>query len=193
MIILVLFAFLAGIVTILSPCIVPVLPIVLSGSVGGGRKRPLGIVVGFVASFTFFTLALTSIVRATGLPSDALRTIAIVAIFIFGISMVLPQTQVLLEKIFAKFSGMAPQTQNQSGFFGGILVGLSLGLLWAPCVGPILASVITLAVTSKVNFAVAVITFAYAVGSAIPMLAITYGGRQLLQKIPGLLQNTAKI
>ena len=67
MLLLILFAFLAGIVTILSPCILPILPVVLSGSVGGGKRRPFGIVAGFVASFTFFTLFLSLIVKATGI------------------------------------------------------------------------------------------------------------------------------
>ncbi len=194
MLLLILFAFLAGFVTILSPCILPILPIVLSGSLAGGKKRPLGIVAGFILSFSFFTLSLTAIVKATGLSSDALRTVAVFVIFFFGLSLLLPQTQLFLEKLFTSLSGIAPKdSQNKSGFFGGIVVGLSLGLIWAPCVGPILASVITLAATSSVSLAAVFITVAYAVGSGVPMLAITYGGRQLLQKIPGLLSNTANI
>jgi cytochrome c biogenesis protein CcdA/thiol-disulfide isomerase/thioredoxin len=193
MLLLLFFAFLAGVVTILSPCILPILPIVLSGSLAGGHKRPLGIVTGFILSFTFFTLALSALVSATGLSADALRTVAVVIIFGFGLSLLLPQTQVLLEQLFTKLSGLTPQQQNDAGFFGGIVVGLSLGLVWAPCVGPILASVITLAVTSKVTFAAVLITLAYSIGSAVPMLLITYGGRQLLQKLPWLLKNTAKI
>lgn len=193
MLLLILFAFIAGVVTILSPCILPILPIVLSGSLAGGRKRPFGVVAGFIGSFTFFTLALTAIVKATGLSSDALRTVAVIVIFLFGLSLIIPQTQLFLEKLFTKLSGITPKNENRDGFFGGVLVGLSLGLIWAPCVGPILASVITLAVTSQVNFASVFITFAYALGSGLPMLAITLGGRQLLQKVPWLLNNTAKI
>ena len=193
MLLLMLFAFIAGVVTILSPCILPILPIVLSGSLAGGRKRPFGVVAGFIGSFTFFTLALTAIVKATGLSSDALRTVAVVVIFLFGLSLIIPQTQLFLEKLFTKLSGITPKNENRDGFFGGVLVGLSLGLIWAPCVGPILASVITLAVTSQVNFASVFITFAYALGSGLPMLAITLGGRQLLQRVPWLLNNTAKI
>lgn len=193
MLILVLFAFLAGVVTVLSPCILPLLPIILSGTVGEGKQKPFGIVAGFIASFTFFTLALTSIVKATGLPSDLLRTFAIVAIIGFGISLVLPQTQLLLEKLFSKLSSYAPRSSSATGFTGGFVLGMSLGLVWAPCVGPILASVITLAATSAVTFASVFITLAYAIGTAIPMLAIMYGGRQLLQKNEWLLRNTAKL
>jgi cytochrome c biogenesis protein CcdA/thiol-disulfide isomerase/thioredoxin len=193
MLLLILFAFLAGVVTILSPCILPILPIVLTSSLAGGRRRPVGVVTGFVLSFTFFTLALTAIVKATGIPSDSLRIIAVVTIFLLGLSLILPQTQVLLERVLGRLAGMVPTGRNQGGFLGGLLVGLSLGLIWSPCVGPILAAIITLAVSSQLTVGTVLITFAYSLGSALPMFAITYGGRQLLQKIPGLLQNTGKV
>lgn len=190
---LLLFAFLAGLVTILSPCILPILPIVLSGSLSGGKKRPLGIVTGFIGSFTFFTLALATIVQATGVSADSLRLVSVIIIFAFGLSLLLPQTQVLLEKLFSKFAGLAPSNQDKEGFGGGILVGLSLGLIWTPCVGPILASVITLALSSQVGFSAFFITLAYSLGTALPMLGITYGGRNLLNRVPWLLRNTTKI
>lgn len=85
MFILSLFAFLAGIVTILSPCILPVLPIILSGS--AGKQKSLSIIAGFIISFTFFTLFLSTIVKAIGIPPDTMRYIAIAFIALFGISM----------------------------------------------------------------------------------------------------------
>lgn len=194
MLILILFAFIGGIVTILSPCILPILPVVLSGSVGGGKQKPLGIVTGFVGSFTFFTLFLSTIVQATGLSADALRNVSVIIILFFGISLLIPKVQVWIEQAFSKLANKIPKAKaSGSGFVDGLLVGLSLGLIWTPCVGPILASVISLALTGSVNGAAAIITFAYALGTAIPMLAITYGGRQLLNKVPWLLQNTANI
>ena len=72
MVLLAAFSFLAGVVTILSPCILPVLPVILTGAVTKGKRRPWGIVSGFVASFSFFTLALAAIVRSTGLSANAL-------------------------------------------------------------------------------------------------------------------------
>lgn len=194
MILLILFAFLAGIITILSPCILPVLPIVLSGSVGGGKRKPVGIVLGFIFSFTFFTLALTSLVRATGVSAELLRYIAVGVIFVLGVSLFLPQTQVLLEKLVAKLATFLPSNaSNKTGFFTGLLVGVSLGLIWTPCVGPILASVITLAVTSQVSFAAVFITLAYALGTGLPMLAIMYGGKRILDSQPWLTSHTAQI
>lgn len=193
MIFLIGFAFLAGIITILSPCILPILPIVLSGSVGSGKRKPQGIVTGFVLSFTFFTLFLSALVKATGVSADALRGLSIAIILIFGVSLLLPQFQVIMEKIFSKLSNRFAVKGTREGFGGGVLIGLSLGLIWTPCVGPIIASVITLAATSEVSFAAFFITLAYSLGTAIPMLAIMYGGRGLLQKIPWLLPNTNKI
>jgi len=193
MIVLILFAFLGGIVTILSPCILPILPIVLSGTITGGKRRPLGVVTGFVASFTFFTLFLSAIVKATGLSADALRIVAVVIISLFGLSLVIPALQKKMEELFSRVAQMGPRGNTNDGFVSGMLVGLSLGLVWTPCVGPILASIITLAATSSVTLGSVIITLAYALGTAIPLLAITYGGRTLLTKTPWLLQNTARI
>ncbi|MFH1535416.1 MAG: cytochrome c biogenesis protein DipZ [Patescibacteria group bacterium] len=193
MLLLLLFAFIGGVVTILSPCIMPILPIILSGSVGGGKKKPLGIVFGFILSFTFFTLFLTSIVNILGISADFLRNLSMIVILGFGISLLVPKFQVVLEKLFSKLANKTPKQGESTGFGGGIVIGLSLGLIWTPCVGPILASVISLAITGSVTGSAFFITIAYSLGTAIPMLIIMYGGRQLLQKVPGLLKNTGKI
>lgn len=194
MLFLILFAFLAGFVTVLSPCILPVLPIVLSGSLTAGHRRPLGIVTGFIISFSLFTLFLTAIVKATGVSADLLRNLSVLIVLFFGLSLLLPNFQVLMEKVFTKLSGLVTRNSTQAtGFWSGIVLGTSLGLVWTPCVGPIIASVITLAATSSINGSAILITFAYALGTSIPMFAITYGGRKLLLKVPWLLKNTARI
>lgn len=195
MLLLIIFSFIAGVITILSPCILPVLPIVLSSGISGGHKRPLGVVVGFILSFTFFTLFLASLVRILGVPADFLRTLSIVVIFIFGLALVLPALQKLTEKLFTKMQAVVPQAKldDQSGFKGGLLLGLSLGLIWTPCVGPILASVIALAATSSITTEAVLITFSYSLGTALPMLLITYSGRAVLTKVPGLLRNSTRI
>lgn len=192
MLLLIIFAFLAGIVTVLSPCILPVLPIVLSGSVTGGKKRPFGIMTGFVLSFTFFTLFLSTIVQATGVSADLLRNFSIVIIGLFGIFLIFPQAQGLFEKLFQHLSRFTP-TQAGDGFGSGLAVGMSLGLLWTPCVGPILAAIISLALSGTVTGSAVLITLAYALGTALPMTAVIYGGRNLLTRIPGLLEHTAHI
>src|SRR3990167_4831428 len=181
MLLLILFAFLAGIVTILSPCILPILPVVLAGSVGEGKRRPFGIVTGFVISFTVFTLFLTTIVKATGIPPDSLRLLSVLVIFTFGISLITPGFQAFIEKLFARLPHLP--TTNRSGFGGGLILGLGLGLLWTPCVGPILASVISLALTGTVTFSAFAITLAYSLGTAIPMFIVIYTGRSVLGRL----------
>lgn len=196
MILLVAFSFLAGIVTVLSPCILPVLPIILTSTIGGqniGKSRPLGVVIGFVLSFTFFTLFLSTIVRLSGISADNLRIFSIIVIAGFGLSLLAPQFQALVERLFSKLSAFLPNNQNKSGFGGGLLIGLSIGLLWTPCVGPILASVISLAITGTVSFDAFLITLAYSLGTAIPMFLIMLGGQNVLRRVPLLLSNLSLI
>ncbi|MEK7111092.1 MAG: cytochrome c biogenesis protein DipZ [Patescibacteria group bacterium] len=196
MILLVAFAFLAGVITVLSPCILPILPIILTSSIGGqntGKSRPLGVVTGFVLSFTFFTLFLSTIVRLSGIPADTLRFVSVFVIAGFGMSLLIPRFQVLVEQLFSKLAGFMPSSQNRTGFGGGLLIGFSVGLLWTPCVGPILASVISLAITGTVTFDAFLITLAYSLGTAIPMFLIMLGGQNALKRVPWLLANLGNI
>src|SRR5687768_5468276 len=136
------FALVAGAGTALSPCVLPILPALLSVGVTGGRRRPLGVVTGLVLSFTFATVALVYVIDALGLPDDIARTIAIVVLAGFGISLLVPA---IGDRIEAWLSRVAPgpaRVQGE-GFGSGLLLGASLGLVYAPCAGPILAGVIT--------------------------------------------------
>ncbi len=196
MILLICFAFLAGVVTILSPCILPILPIILSSTIGGketGKARPTGVVIGFILSFTFFTLFLSTIVKISGISSDILRTISVFVIAGLGISFLIPRFQQIIEQLFSKLSRLLPRGNVKPGFGPGLLIGFSLGLLWTPCVGPILASVISLAISGTVTLDAFIITFAYSLGTAIPMFLIMIGGQTILRKVPWLLANTAQI
>lgn len=184
MLFLILFAFLAGIFTILSPCILPILPAILSAGTTQGRLRPFGIVVGLVLSFTFFTLMLTAIVHATGLSANALRYAAIALLFFFGLVMIFPRLSDWFAKITAPIANFGQQFQGvqpRSGFGGGFVFGIALGLLWTPCAGPILAAITTLVATQSVNFYVFLITLAYSIGAAIPMFLIAYGSGKIIQ------------
>lgn len=193
MILLTLFAFLAGIVTVLSPCIFPLLPIILSSSDTSGKQKPLGVVTGFILSFTFFTLFLATIVQYSGIPADSLRVFAVFVLLIFGLSLLSNAIQARIEIIFSKFANLMPVSKNKTGFVGGVLIGISLGLLWTPCVGPILASVISLAITGAVTAQAFLITLAYAFGTGIPMLLIMFAGSTALKKVPWLVNNTGRI
>jgi cytochrome c biogenesis protein CcdA/thiol-disulfide isomerase/thioredoxin len=193
--VLVLFAFLAGIATIFAPCILPILPVVLSAGLSGGKKRPLGIVIGLVASFTFFTLSLSYLTSRIGLDADVLRNVAIVVLILFGLLLMIPS---LLAKFEVWVSQKLPQVQvgvgsERNDFAGGLLIGVSLGLVWTPCVGPIVASVITLSATSGVTAGSVFITAAYALGTSIPLLVITYGGKKLLARVRVFSRMTPKL
>jgi len=207
MTILIVFAFLSGIITILSPCILPLLPVVLAGNVAGGRGRPYGVVTGFAVSFTGFTLGLSALVAATGVSPDALRVAAVVILLLFGVVLIVPalkdRFQLIISRLVARSSVPAktappPAGGNavagrSSGYWSGVLVGVSLGLVWTPCVGPIMASVISLAVSHAVNAGSVFITLAYSLGTAIPMFAIMVGGRALLRKVPWLTTRSSQI
>ena len=189
---LVFFAFLSGIITILSPCILPVLPIVLSGSVGG-KSRPWGIVLGFVGSFTIFTLLLSTLVQTFNIPPDSLRLVALVILVVFGLTLVIPRLQMGFEMLASRLVRQKPGKKKREGFTGGILVGASLGLVWTPCVGPIMASVISLAVTRSIDGGTVLIALAYSLGTAVPMTAVMLGGRKLLSRFPALTANPGRI
>jgi cytochrome c biogenesis protein CcdA/thiol-disulfide isomerase/thioredoxin len=195
---LALFAFVSGIVTILSPCILPILPLLLSGTIGGSntKTKPLGIISGFVASFTIFTLLLTSLVQLLHIDPDLIRYLAVATIFFFGLSLVVPALQKRTEEWFSLLSNKLSTKKsgkNQSAYLEGFLIGISLGILWSPCVGPILASVIALALTGAVSFDAFLIVLAYAAGTAIPMFMIMTGGKKILAQYSFITNNTQAI
>jgi cytochrome c biogenesis protein CcdA len=193
MIVLTGFAFAAGIITILSPCILPILPIILSASSQKGKRRPLGIVAGFVLSFAFFTLMIAFVVQATGAGPDTLRTVAAVIIGLLGVSMLIPRLQMWFEIVISRITPTQKTGDESQGLVGGLLMGLSLGLVWSPCVGPIMASVITLAALEAVTMQALVVTLAYTLGTAVPMLAIIYGGRKAFGSVPWLKKHSRNI
>jgi cytochrome c biogenesis protein CcdA/thiol-disulfide isomerase/thioredoxin len=181
MIILLLFSALAGVVTVLSPCILPVLPLLLAVGAGQGRLRPLGIIVGLVLSFSFFTLSLTALVHATGLSPDVLRYAAIALIIFSGLTLLFPKLGDWFAAKTSRLAQVGTTVQEQSvhvgtGFVSGFVVGTALGLLWTPCAGPILATITTLVATHAVTLESVLVTFAYSIGAAVPMLMIMIGG-----------------
>src|SRR3954464_10924981 len=132
MVLLALFALLAGAATAVSPCVLPVLPVVLAAGTTGGRRRPLGIVTGITLSFTFATVALVYVIDALGLPDDFLRTFAIVVLLLFGATLVVPALGARVEAWLPP-RARSPSRGNMGGGFGsGMIVGLSLGLVYAP-------------------------------------------------------------
>src|SRR4029078_7946120 len=134
--------FVAGLVTAVSPCVLPVLPILVAGGASGGRRKPFAIVAGLGVSFSVFTLFAAWVLDQLGLPKDLLRNIAIAMLFVIAISLIVPQIGVLIERPFPR---LAPAPSGDTG--GGFLLGLSLGLVFVPCAGPVLAAITVQAAT----------------------------------------------
>jgi cytochrome c biogenesis protein CcdA/thiol-disulfide isomerase/thioredoxin len=181
-IVLMAFGLLAGAATALSPCVLPILPVALSAGVTGGRRRPLGIVTGLVLSFTFAIVALVYVIDALGLPGDLLRNIAIVVLLGFGVSLLVPSVAARMEAMISRHL-RAPRTAGGEGFGSGLLVGLSLGVVYAPCAGPILAGVITVSAAQPLTAGRLGVALSYAVGSAAVLYALMAGGRRLSRRI----------
>ena len=130
--------FLAGVVTAVSPCVLPVLPILLAGGASG--RKPFRIVAGLVVSFTVFTLFAAWLLDQLGLPQDFLRNLAIVLLFVMAAMLLVPGLALLIERPLAFFSRFRP-----GGVGGGFFFGATLGLVFVPCAGPVLATVTVVA------------------------------------------------
>jgi cytochrome c biogenesis protein CcdA/thiol-disulfide isomerase/thioredoxin len=183
MVLLIAFAFVAGAGTALSPCVLPVLPVALSAGATGGRRRPLGIVTGLALSFTFATVALVYVIDALGLPDDLLRKIGIVALIAFGAALVVPPLAARVEALLSRLTRRAAPGRGGEGFGSGLLVGASLGLVYAPCAGPILAGVITVSASQSFTAARLATAFAYGLGSAVALYALMLLGRRLTRRL----------
>lgn len=191
-----LFTFLAGMATVLSPCVLPVLPAILSAGLGRGRYRPLGIVLGLMASFAFFTLSLTFLVHHLGISATFLRLLSIAIIALFGLVMLFPSLSDLFAQKTASVADLGSKIQGfgrGSGFGSGLILGVALGLVWTPCAGPILAAVTTLVATEQVSTKVVLLTLMYTLGTGIPLFFIALGGNRALTKFPSIAKHTEDI
>src|SRR5262249_9153528 len=171
-----IFAVLAGILTIAAPCTLPMLPILLGASIGqAGRLRPAMIALGFVISFSATALLLGAVTRLFDFDPTVLRSAASILLLGFGLLMLWPAPFEWLSVRLTSNLGAA-QTAPREGALGGLVLGTTLGLVWTPCAGPVLGSILTLVATSKNLAWASTLLIAYAIGAALPMLAIAYGG-----------------
>ncbi len=185
-------AFVAGVITVLSPCVLPLLPMILATTTQDGRARPFGVILGFVAAFSMATLALSALVRAVGVPPDINRTLSAIVLVLLGLVLVVPALQLQFERLAGSIGRRAPVAAG-NGFGGGLAVGVGLGLAWTPCVGPIMASVITLALNQAVGPGAIGITLAFSLGTALPMAAVLVGGRRLVRRLDWFQRNAKGI
>ncbi|MEX3957561.1 cytochrome c biogenesis CcdA family protein [Trinickia sp. EG282A] len=177
-------ALLAGLFTVASPCVLPVMPILLGTSVERpSRGRPLLIIAGFIVTFTSVALMLGAVSTAVHVAQSALRDTAIALLGLFGLLRLWPRPYDWLVARIAPLLQVGSGTSAGNGNAGGFVLGMSLGAVWTPCAGPVLASILVLVVKAQNLEWSALLLILYAVGAAIPMLAIIYGGQYMVRHV----------
>jgi len=190
---LVIIGLLGGLITGISPCILPVLPVIfLTGGAqsarldpaGGGpapasRWRPYLVIAGLITSFTLVTLLGSLVLGALGLPQDVLRWAGIGVLVLIGVGLLVPRFEQVLEKPFQKLARRT-EVQNRGSGYG---VGLALGTVFVPCAGPVLAAIIVAGSTGRIDAGTIVLTVSFAIGVAVPLLFFALAGRGLVERI----------
>lgn len=184
MLTLALIGLIGGLITGISPCMLPVLPVVLlSGTPRAdgrptSRRRPWLVVAGLVVSFSLATLFGSVLLAALGLPLDVIRWAGIVVLAVFGIGMIVPAVERLLERPFAWIPRREVGTDR-----GGFGMGLAIGAVMVPCAGPVLAAITVAGSTGRVDAGILVLTGAFAVGVAVPLLMFALAGQQVWARV----------
>lgn len=189
----------AGLATVASPCVLPLLPAMLGVSTQGGHLRPLAIVIGFVASFAGAALLFGASAHVLGLSAQTLRDVSATVLLLTGMLMLWPR---LADRLMATLAGplgsLADKahrlgSQDHGGLGGGLLLGATLGILWTPCAGPVLASILALAAGAGSPSQSAPLLLAYAAGAGLPMLALAYGGRWATTRLRPLMRHATRL
>jgi cytochrome c biogenesis protein CcdA/thiol-disulfide isomerase/thioredoxin len=177
-------AFLGGLITAISPCIVPVLPAVVAGGTAGTRRaRPYLIVAGLVVSFSLATLLGSTVLSALGLPQDFLRWLGIAVLLLLALGLLVPTIGYWTERPFSRLG-----TSRRAGWGGGFGLGLSLGLVFVPCAGPVLSAIAVAGANHRVGASSLLVALFYSAGAALPLLVLSIAaqraatGWQLLRK-----------
>ena len=173
MVLAIVFAFVAGVITAVSPCVLPVLPIVFAGGAGENRRRPFAIIAGLAVTFLVSILFAAWLLDALGLPKDLLRNVSIAMLFLLAATLIFPQFGVWIERPLSRLS------RRPSGDLGGgFLLGCALGFVFVPCGGPAIGFVTISASTHEFGFKTIVVAVAYTLGLSVVLLAIAIGGRR---------------
>jgi cytochrome c biogenesis protein CcdA/thiol-disulfide isomerase/thioredoxin len=184
---LIFVAFAAGLIAGISPCILPVLPIVFVAGVAapdatetpkGSWRRSVAIVLGLVLSFSLLVLVGSEILSGLHLPQNTLMWVGVVLLGLVGLGFVIPVIGEWLERPFARMVGRQPSSSS-----GGFVIGLALGLVFVPCAGPVLAAITVLGATRDIHFETVLVTLAFAVGAVVPLLFIALAGGGLVHRV----------
>ncbi|MFI5613318.1 cytochrome c biogenesis protein CcdA [Amycolatopsis sp. NPDC051903] len=170
-----------GLITGISPCVLPVLPVLfMTGGAGAAptRRRPFLIVAGLALSFSLVTLLGTLVLAALHLPGDVLRWAGLVVLVVLGIAMMFPRVQDLLERPFVRLG-----RKSVPGDRGAFVLGLALGTVYVPCAGPVLAAITVAGATHKIGPSTVALTIAFAVGTAIPLLFFALAGNRVAERV----------
>src|SRR5258706_2290220 len=180
MVLAIVYAFLAGLITAVSPCVLPVLPIVLGGGVGENKRRPYAIIAGLASCFLVSILFAAWALDKLGLPKDLLRNISIGLLFLLAATLVVPQAGALIERPLARLS-----RGPKSDLGGGFLLGCALGLVFVPCGGPAIGFVTSAAAARDFGPKTIGVAVAYTLGVSVVLLAIAMGGQRVARRIRG--------
>lgn len=189
-------ALLAGVLTIASPCVLPILPIVLGSTLQRvNRVRPLFIVAGFVLTFAALGMLLASASQHVVVAHETLRLAGIVILMLTGLLMLWRRPyEWLMAHAGGALNRIGPRAGNDSsGNLGGFLLGMSLGAVWTPCAGPVLASILVLVARAQDIGWSATLLILYAIGAGIPMLVIAYGGQFIATRVRVIARHTHRL
>jgi cytochrome c-type biogenesis protein len=178
-------AFIAGVLSILSPCVLPILPIVLGTAASERRLGPVALAAGLATSFVTIGLFVATIGFSIGLDADVFRYVAAFLIIAIGVVLLLPRLQVKLAAASGPIANWADQrfgSRNGSGLSGQFGVGVLLGAVWSPCVGPTLGAASLLAAQGRNLPQVAVTMFVFGIGAALPLLLLGLLSRQAMTR-----------
>lgn len=176
-----LLAFVAGVLSILSPCVLPLLPLVLGAAVSEHRLGPVALASGLALSFVAIGLFVATIGFSIGLDSGVLRDVAALLLLAAGLVLLVPRLQAQLAVAGGPVSGWADRrfgSFSETGLKGQFVVGLLLGVVWSPCVGPTLGAASVLAAQGKDLAQVAIIMVAFGIGAALPLLLLGQASRE---------------
>jgi cytochrome c biogenesis protein CcdA/thiol-disulfide isomerase/thioredoxin len=191
--------FIGGLITGISPCILPILPVIFFAGAAADtpgtpsettpsgadssvarrdRARPYRVIAGLVVSFSLVTLAGTALLSLLHLPQDTIRWVALIALIAIGLGLIFPRFEELLEKPFAR---LPARQANADG--GGFTFGLALGALYVPCAGPVLAAIVVAGATHTIGVGTVALTLSFAAGTALPLLVFALAGERVAQRV----------